>query len=70
MKNILLTFFALLSIQVFPQADIVGGEDCDISQYPWQVAIDIEAGNGFYYSCGASVIHEYWVLTAVPVFIA
>ncbi len=59
MKNILLTAFVLLSVQVFSQADIVGGEDCDISEYPWQAAIYADG-----YLCGASVIHEYWVITA------
>ena len=59
MKNILLTTFLLFSIQVFSQADIVGGEDCDISEYPWQAAIYADG-----YLCGASVIHQYWVITA------
>tara|TARA_Y100000589_G_scaffold156122_1_gene148662 strand:+ start:1820 stop:3127 length:1308 start_codon:yes stop_codon:yes gene_type:complete len=53
----LLCFF--LSVQLFSQADIVGGEDCDISDYPWQAAIN---ANG--YLCGASIINEYWILTA------
>jgi len=59
MKKILLLLICLFSIQVFPQADIVGGEDCDISEYPWQAAIYADG-----YLCGASVIHQYWVITA------
>ena len=64
MRNILLSLLILLSIQAFSQAEIVGGEDCDISDYPWQAAI--YAGG---YLCGASVINDYWVLTAAHNFI-
>ena len=64
MKKVTLLLLLLLSIYIYPQADIVGGEDCDISEYPWQAAISVSANNGFYYACGASVIHEYWILTA------
>ncbi len=60
MRNILLLLLSLLlSTQSFSQADIVGGEDCDISDYPWQAAIYVDG-----YLCGASVINEYWILTA------
>ena len=60
MKKILpLILICLFSIQVFSQAEIVGGEDCDISEYPWQAAIYADG-----YLCGASVIHQYWVITA------
>ena len=59
MRHILLTLALLFSIQIFSQADIVGGEDCDISEYPWQAAIYVDG-----YLCGASVINEYWILTA------
>ena len=59
MRNLLLSLLILFSTQVFPQAEIVGGEDCDISEYPWQAAIYASG-----YLCGASVIHQYWVITA------
>ena len=59
MRSILLSLLILFSTQVFPQAEIVGGEDCDISEYPWQAAIYASG-----YLCGASVIHQYWVITA------
>ena len=39
---------------------IVGGEDADIADYPWQVALMI--GNQQF--CGGSIIHEQWILTA------
>ena len=60
MKKILpLILICLFSIKLFSQTDIVGGEDCDISEYPWQAAIYADG-----YLCGASVIHQYWVITA------
>ena len=59
MKNTLILLAFLFSTQVFSQAEIVGGEDCDISEYPWQAAIYADG-----YLCGASVIHQYWVITA------
>ena len=59
MSKVLLLLCCLWSVLVFSQAEIVGGDDCDISDYPWQAAIYADG-----YLCGASVIHQYWVLTA------
>jgi len=59
MNKILFLLCCLWSTFIFSQAEIVGGEDCDISDYPWQAAIYADG-----YLCGASVIHQYWVLTA------
>ena len=47
------TLCIVISNFAFSQSDIVGGEDCDISQYPWQASLSVSAGNGYYYSCGA-----------------
>lgn len=49
-----------------PSLKIVGGEDCDIEEYPWQVAIFgiDEMGNITEQMCGGSIIDQYWVLTA------
>ena len=43
---------------------IVGGEDADIKDHPWQVVLKI-GGNGL---CGGSIIAENWVLTAAHCF--
>ncbi len=59
MRKLLLSFLFLGFINVYSQSEIVGGEDCDISEYPWQAAIYADG-----YLCGASVIHQYWVITA------
>jgi secreted trypsin-like serine protease len=38
---------------------IVGGEDTDIKDHPWQVALNIDGG-----LCGGAIIAPNWVLTA------
>ena len=44
------------------QQKIVGGQDADIKDYPWQVALTSSpSGSGF---CGGSIIGDSWVLTA------
>ncbi len=40
---------------------IVGGQNANIADYPWQVAITTSTGSQF---CGGSVINEYWIVTA------
>ncbi len=48
------------------QTDIVGGDDTYIYEYPYQAALGSQSSPGsfFYPYCGASVINEYWILTA------
>ena len=65
------TLFIIFSILIFPinsfsQTDIVGGDDANISDYPWQTAVGYQSSPGSWFSayCGGSVINEYWVLTA------
>ncbi len=44
---------------------IVGGERADSSAWPWQVVLYIRGKSGnFSMSCGGSLIHPGWVLTA------
>jgi len=44
-------------------AEIVGGVTASPNEYPWQVWFEARDSQGFY-SCGASLIHPQWVLTA------
>ena len=41
---------------------IVGGEETEVNEYPWQVGL-ID-GQGMYLFCGGSVISNQWILTA------
>ncbi|OUV54713.1 MAG: hypothetical protein CBC73_04045 [Flavobacteriales bacterium TMED113] len=64
----LLIFFSILfsNFNLVAQTDIVGGDDANISDYPWQTAVGYQSNAGSFFSayCGGSVINEYWVLTA------
>ena len=60
----LLIFFSLLPASIFAQSDIVGGDNADIQDYPHQAALLSTGGWGFWPYCGASIINEYWILTA------
>ena len=55
-----LIFILFLSQNIFAQMEIVGGEDANIQEYPYQAALM----NNWYAYCGASIINEYWILTA------
>ena len=44
-----------------PIINIVGGEDADIADYPWTVAIVTAAGQHY---CGGTIIDKEWILTA------
>jgi trypsin len=56
----------LLIIPLFScgQMDIVGGQDADISDYPWQVALLESSGELTFAFCGGSIIDNFWILTA------
>ena len=60
-KLLLLLIIPFLS---FGQADIVGGDDANIQDYPYMAALIGGGWGGGYAFCGASIINEYWILTA------
>ena len=70
MKKIILNIYIIIIALLLPQlllsqADIVGGDDADIQDYPYQAALLNTGGwGGGYAYCGASIINEYWILTA------
>jgi chymotrypsin-like protease len=43
-----------------PEPRIVGGQDVDVGEWPWQVRLSIFPGS----RCGGTIIAENWVLTA------
>ncbi|MAQ69946.1 MAG: hypothetical protein CMD23_02485 [Flavobacteriales bacterium] len=66
MRLVFVFCFSLLSFPyiLFAQIDIVGGENADIEDYPYQAALLYNSGGWSYAFCGASIIHQYWILTA------
>lgn len=61
---ILIFIGGFFPINIFAQAEIVGGENANIEDYPYNAALINSGGwfgGGF---CGASIINEYWILTA------
>lgn len=56
----LITLFGVLSARAEPVApEIVGGQEADPGEWPWQVFLDL---NGSY--CGGSILSATWVMTA------
>ncbi len=43
---------------------IVGGEEAQEGQFPWQVLLEIHDRATGYYNCGGSFVADQWVLTA------
>lgn len=43
---------------------IVGGDDVDIEDYPWQVSLQFQPQFGGSHMCGGTIIDKEWILTA------
>jgi len=43
---------------------IVGGHEAKRCVWPWQVSVQRLGRHGLYHTCGGSIIHERWILTA------
>jgi hypothetical protein len=43
---------------------IVGGEDVDIEDYPWQISLQLRPPYGTAHFCGGTIIGNEWILTA------
>ncbi|XP_052051215.1 tryptase-like [Apodemus sylvaticus] len=69
LKLLLLTLPLLCSLvhaapgPVQPREGIVGGQEAPENRWPWQVSLR-EKGTNWNHTCGGSLIHPQWVLTA------
>ena len=54
----------IIPLLSFGQIDIVGGEDANIADYPWQVGLVESSDQWITAFCGGSIIDNYWILTA------
>ncbi len=63
---LLVTLFALAgAVLAGPrEPDIVGGQEADPGEYPWQVALVRSGQSLLSQYCGGSLIHREWVVTA------
>jgi len=43
---------------------IVGGREAQHCGWPWQVSVQRLGRYGWYHTCGGSIIHERWIITA------
>ena len=58
-REFLQQFYEMKGLPAAPS--IVGGNDADVADYPWQVALTSASGFQF---CGGSVVDAEWILTA------
>ncbi|VDI26252.1 Hypothetical predicted protein [Mytilus galloprovincialis] len=54
----------LKTVDGLTSSKIVGGSDADISEYPWQVSLQLRNSGSWYHICGGSIINNKWVVTA------
>ena len=43
---------------------IVGGENAEKGEFPWQISLRRKSSNTWRHTCGGSLLNEQWVLTA------
>jgi secreted trypsin-like serine protease len=44
--------------------EIVGGQNAQPGQFPWQISLQRKSGQQFSHSCGGSILNASWVVTA------
>ncbi|XP_027719080.1 tryptase-2-like isoform X2 [Vombatus ursinus] len=50
------------------EVKIVGGNDAQVGEWPWQISLRKNFDDFWIHYCGASLIHPIWVLTAAHCF--
>jgi trypsin len=43
---------------------IVGGQNAQPGQFPWQISLQRKSGQQFFHSCGGSILNTRWIVTA------
>lgn len=63
---LLVLLSAVVSIGSPPAGAIYGGQDADISEFPWMVSLQVQdAANGDWrHNCGGTLVAASWILTA------
>ena len=62
-KFIIISIFSTIKFLAPPKVQIVGGEDAEDGEFPWQVQLrSSDSGRSLF--CGGSVLNEEWVITA------
>lgn len=65
MQFMLILILAVASVKSNPLTSrIAGGSEASVGQFPHAVSLTLGKGDGKAYICGASIIHESWLLTA------
>ncbi|KAF2890570.1 hypothetical protein ILUMI_15603, partial [Ignelater luminosus] len=54
----------LHSIDETADEKILGGEEAQIAEFPWVVALEYTSGSGVQVDCGGSLINQRFILTA------
>uniref|UniRef100_A0A182MC29 Peptidase S1 domain-containing protein n=1 Tax=Anopheles culicifacies TaxID=139723 RepID=A0A182MC29_9DIPT len=60
----LLLVASVAFVQAAPGARVVNGETAALGQFPYQVRLTLNVGNGQRALCGGTLLNEEWVLTA------
>ncbi len=62
---VLVLLSAVISLGSQPAGAIYGGQDADISEFPWMVSLQVQDTDGDWaHNCGGTLVAASWILTA------